>query len=92
MIIAKCLNFFKYILSESTTKLITQVYDVLQQESRKGDFVYLVQKDLHENNMEISDEQIQTFTNQKWKNVVKQKVNQASFTHFISENLSKEKA
>ena len=71
VIIAKRLTFFKYILSESTTKLIKQVYDVLQQESRKGDFVYLVQKDYHENNMEMSDEQIQTFTNQKWKNVVK---------------------
>ena len=91
VIIAKRLNFLKYILSESTTTLIRQVYDVLKQESRKGDFVYLVQKDLHEINMEMSDEQIHPFTNLKWQNIVKQKVNQAAFKHLISENMSKEK-
>ena len=52
---------------------------MLKQESRKGDFVHLVQKGLHEINMEMSDKQIQTVTNQKWKNIVKQKVNQAAF-------------
>ena len=55
VIIAKRLNFLTYILSESTTTLIRQVYDVLKQESRRGDFVHLVQKDLHEINMDMSD-------------------------------------
>ena len=91
VIITKRLNFLKYILCESTTTMIRQVYDVLKQESRKGDFNNLVQKDLNEINLKMSDEEIQTLSNGKWKAMVKQKVKQAAFQHLLSENLSKEK-
>ena len=37
--------------------------------------------------MEMSDEQIQTLTNRKWKDIVKQKVQQAAFQYLISENM-----
>ena len=91
VIMTKRLNFLKYILCESTITMIRQVYDVLKQESRKGDFVNLVQKDLNEINLKMSDEEIQTLSNGKWKAMVKQKVKQAAFQHLFSESSSKEK-
>ena len=71
--------------------MIRQVYDVLKKESGKGDFNNLVQKDLNEINLKMSDEEIQTFSNGNWKTIVKQNVKQAAFQHLLSENSSKEK-
>ena len=40
----KWANFLKYILNESKTSTIRQVYEALKDDTRKGDFVSLVKR------------------------------------------------
>ena len=91
VIMTKRLNFLKYILNENITSMIRKVYEALKQESRKGDFVYLVQKDLMEIDLKLLDEEIHTLSVGKWKGIVRRKIKQAAFQYLIGENLSKEK-
>ena len=71
--------------------MIRKVYEALKQESRKCDFVYLVQKDLMEIDLKLLDEEIHTLSVGKWKGIVRRKIKQAAFQYLIGENLSKEK-
>ena len=87
----KRLTFLRYILGESTSSMVGQVYSALKQESRKGDFVNLVQADLQEVKINLSDESILSMTKSKWKNMVKRKVIQAGFEQLVYENFTKEK-
>ena len=89
VIMTKRLNFLKYILNENITSMIRKVYEALKQESRKGDFVYLVQKDLMEIDLKLLDEEIHTLSVGKWKGIVRRKIKQAAFQYRIGENLSK---
>ena len=79
VMITKTLNFLRYILGESTTSMIRQVYDVLKQESFKGDFVNCVQTDLKEIKLNMDDLDIENLSKIKWTNIVKAKVNHAHF-------------
>ena len=55
----KRLNFLHYILKETITSTVRQVYDTLKHDSRKGDFYFLIQKDLREFDIKITEEEIQ---------------------------------
>ena len=46
VIMKKRLNFLRYILIEDMGSMIRQVYEALKTESRNGDFVNLVKKDM----------------------------------------------
>ena len=48
VIMEKQLNFLRYILQESMTSMLRQVYETLKSDSRKGDFVSLVKQDREE--------------------------------------------
>ena len=91
VIIMKRLNFLRYILRESTTSMIEQVNSVLKEDSRKGDFVNLVQSDLQELKLHMTDHEIQNILKWTWKKIVKTKVIQQCFKHSVNENSSKEK-
>ena len=71
--------------------MIRKVYEALKQESRKGDFVYLVQKDLMEIDLKLLDEEIHTLSVGKWKGIVRRKINQAAFQYLISGKFSNDK-
>ena len=47
VIMKKRLNFLRYILKEDMGSMIQQVYEALKTESRNGDFVNLVKKDIY---------------------------------------------
>ena len=48
VIMKKRLNFLHYILKETITSTVRQVYDTLKHDSRKGDFYFIIQKDLRD--------------------------------------------
>jgi hypothetical protein len=54
--------------------MIRQVYEALKTESRNGDFVNLVKKDMDELDIGLSEEDIQNTTKLEWKNFVNKKV------------------
>ena len=62
VIIQRRLLFLKYILNESTDSMIKQAYIQLKQDSRKGDFVDLVKKDLNELEIRMEDSEINEIT------------------------------
>ena len=62
VIMKKRLNFLRYILIEDMGSMIRQVYEALKRDSRKGDFVDLVTKDIDELDIQLSEEYIQNTT------------------------------
>ena len=75
-----------YILNESIKSIIRQVYDVLKQDSRKGDFLNLVKKDLKHCNIQMTEEEIKIYTKTRWKNLVSNKVKLTAFVYLVEEN------
>ena len=91
VIMMKRLTFLRYILGESTSSMIGQVYSVLKTDSRKGDFVHLVQSDLLELKLHMTDHEILNISKLRWTNIVKHKVTQVCFEYLLNENSSKRK-
>ena len=83
---AKRLNLLHYILNESTSSTIFQVYEALKQESRKGDFYSLSQKDLQDLNIKLNEVQIKEYSKTKWKTYVKNVIKDCAFKHLSAEN------
>ena len=91
VIIEKRLKFLKYILDENTWTMIRQVYEALKEDSRKGDFVDLVKKDLEEVNIDFTEEKIMHIKRLDWKKYVHEKVKDAAFNYLIKKNCGKNK-
>ena len=58
VIIEKRLKFLKYILDETITSMIRQIYETLKEDSRKGDFVDLVRQDFEEVEIDLTEEDL----------------------------------
>ena len=71
--------------------MIRQVYEELKKESRKGDFVNLVKRDMDDLKIEISDDDIQLFTKSQWKKYIHKKVKETALNALLEENRSKTK-
>ena len=71
--------------------MIRQVYETLKKDSRKGDFVDLVKKDLEEINIDHTEEEIMHMKNIHWKIYVHEKVKDAAFNYLVQENSDKTK-
>ena len=71
--------FLYDILQENKTSTLRQVYNVLKSESRKGDFEYLVKKDLNKIQIEISEEEIKHYSKEQWRYFVKKNVTDLAF-------------
>ena len=91
VIMKKRLNFLKYILNENMNTMLRKVYEVLKTDSRKGDFVDLVQHDLNDLEIELSENEIQNTTKVQWKRFINIKVKEAAFQYLIAENNEKSK-
>ena len=85
------MQFLHHILTESTDKLIRQVFDVLSEESRKGDFVYLTNCDREELEIDLSNEEIASISKWSWKKYLKEKTSKAAFKFLVEDNNTKEK-
>ena len=62
VIMEKRLNFLRYIIKESMCSMIRQVYELLKTESVKGDFIYLIKKDMEELDIDFTEEEIKNTT------------------------------
>jgi hypothetical protein len=58
VIMEKRLQFLKYILDESMNSMISQVYHEQKKDSKKGDFVNMVTKDLAKVEIKMTDDEI----------------------------------
>ena len=67
VIMEKRLNFLHYILSENISSILRQVYYTMKSDSRKGDFYYLVHKDMEELSITMPENKILDHTKRKWK-------------------------
>ena len=61
VIMYKRLSFLHDILNESTGSTLRQVYDVLKSDSKKGDFEYLVKKDLKDLQISLNEDEILSY-------------------------------
>jgi hypothetical protein len=71
--------------------MIRQVFNALKEESRKGDFVHQVEKDLEELKITMTDDEIHQCSKGKWKHIVKKHVKEAAFSYLVKENATKDK-
>jgi hypothetical protein len=62
VIMEKRMNFLRYILKESMSSMIRQVYETLKMDSVKGDFFSLVQTDMEELDIDFTVEEIENTT------------------------------
>ena len=70
--------------------MISQVFETLKSESRKGDFVHLTNGDRSDLNIDLDIESIKSFSKKTWKHFVDQKIKNAAFLFVIEENSRKE--
>ena len=67
VIMGRRLTFLYYILNETTDSMIYQVYQALKEDSRRGDFYYLSQKDLKDLNIDMTENEIKQSSKYQWK-------------------------
>ena len=91
VIMEKRLNFLKYILEESMTSMLRQVYETLKSDSRKGDFVSLVKQDMEEVGFEFTEEEIKLMSKVQWKKLGHETITETAFEYLKETNENKSK-
>ena len=91
VIMKKRLNFLRYILNEDMETMLRKVYEVIKTDSRKGDFVDLVQQDLNDVGLEISENDIENTPKLLWKKIINSKVKDAALLDLVAQNSEKSK-
>ena len=91
VIMEKRLKFLKYILDESMSSMIRQVYEAQKVDPKKGDFCELLKEDFKETNWTVTENEICVYTRTKWNKEVKQKVENTAFEALLKENEKKSK-
>ena len=92
VIMEKRLQFLKYILDESMHSMISQVHHEQKKDSKKGDFVKIVTKNLAEVEIKIKDDEIKKMSKGTWKRLCKMKTKNKAFVELVKENGQKEKS
>ena len=87
----KRLKFLKYILDETITSMIRQVYVTLKEDSRKEAFVDLVRQYFEEVEIDLTEEDISNILKNDWKKYVHEKVKDASLKDLVNGNEVKSK-
>jgi hypothetical protein len=71
--------------------MLRQVYETLKKDSVKGDFIYLIEKDMDQLNITFTEEEIQSMTKPQWKKYVHSIVSEKAFEYLKEENENKTK-
>jgi hypothetical protein len=71
--------------------MLEQVFNALKNDSKKGDFVELTDKDRKSLNIDMTNEEFKVLSKRKWKGIIKKKNNIAAFKYLSEENSRKEK-
>ena len=88
---AKRLKFLKYILDEDEETMVKKVYKAMKEDSKVGDFVDLIKKDMKTVNINLTDDEIKEETTIKWKTLVNKEVKNAALQYLKTENNKKTK-
>ena len=91
ILIQKRMQFLHYILGESTDAMLRKVFEAQKQESKKGDFVALTNKDKVALGISLSDQEIQQMSKWKWKKIVKENTKIAALRYLNNENSKRNK-
>ena len=91
VLMAKRLNMLHYILNESTSSTMYQVYEELKRDSRKGDFYSLIKKDFKDLDIQINEESIKNYSKNQCKVFIKNVVKESAFQNLVPENSLLEK-
>ena len=62
--------------------MIREVYSDLKEDIIRGDFRYLIHKDLKDLEIEMTDSELKTYTKFQWKKLVKDEVKKLSICIF----------
>ena len=71
--------------------MIQQVIKALNEDSKKGDFVNLTNKDRTELEIDLSNEEIEGMSQYMWKRYINNKTKDAALKYLNEENNTKEK-
>ena len=91
VLIGKRLKFLKYILDEDEETMVNKVYKAMKEDSKVGDFVDLIKKDMKTVNINLTDDEIKEETTIKWKTLVNKEVKNAALQYLKTENNKKTK-
>ena len=85
-LMAKRVKMLNCILNENINTTMRQVYETLKGDSKRGDFYDLVGKDLQALNIEMEENEISSFSKQRWKKYVAQKTKESAFQYLVTQN------
>ena len=67
VLMQKRLPFLHYLLNQSSNSMLSQVFEDLKNDSRKGDFVHLTDKDKTSLEIDMTDAEIKVLSKWQWK-------------------------
>ena len=85
LIMQKRMNFLHHLLTLEKPSLANSVFVEQVKKPVKGDFVQLVRKDLNDCHISLSSDEIRNLPKNKFKEFVKEKVEEAAFTELVKE-------
>ena len=85
------LLYFKYILHEEETSLISKFFYLQLNQPTKGDWVSTCLNDIKQLHIDMSLEDIKLMSEQKFRNLLKLKVKESAFSYLIGKQKSKGK-
>ena len=75
--------YLHHIVRRPKTELIRKFYEAQKSKISKGDWVQMVQENMKQINLEMSDLQISKMSKQKFKKIVKKHITSAAFSELI---------
>ena len=83
------LNFLNYILNEDIDEMISQFYHTMKEDSKKGDYIGLINRDKLYLGNHLTDSEVKDLPRSTWKRYIKETVTNASLLNLIEDNSSK---
>ena len=79
VITVRRLLYLHTILTRHDTELIKQIYSAMKDDPIKGDWIHIVQKDMMDIDLNMSDDSISKLTKEDFKKIIKEKVRKSAF-------------
>ena len=85
------LNFLNYILNEDIDEMISQFYHTMKEDSKKGDYIGLINRDKLYLGNHLTDSEVKDLPRSTWKRYIMETVTNDSLLNIIEDNSSKNK-
>ena len=85
------LNFLNYILNEDIDEMISQFYYTMKEDSKKGDYIGLINRDKLYLGNHLTDSEVKDLPRSTWKRYIMETVTNDSLLNIIEDNSSKNK-